>query len=40
MITGVEAILLISKDAKALSAFYCMHLGLPMEEEVHPAKAK
>jgi catechol-2,3-dioxygenase len=35
MITGVDAILLISKDAKALSAFYRKHLGLPIEEESH-----
>jgi catechol-2,3-dioxygenase len=35
MITGVDAILLISADAKALSAFYSDQLGLPMAEETH-----
>ena len=35
MISGVEAILLISDDAKALSDFYREQLGLPMVEEEH-----
>jgi catechol-2,3-dioxygenase len=35
MITGVEAILLISSDAKALAEFYRDQLGLPIEEEQH-----